>query len=609
MKKHADITQPGGSQPAALRKPSTRSSSQSKQSALSAGSFVDSSCASHAHGKLQMIADSSPAAAQIADLQAIANEAPVAQLKPDTVKITGLTHLVRMPGNRTTLFGGKNFKTVSSGDLVTIESDVTYKSRRGPNQEDPELRESDRTGEHIYSWFQAKDVNGEAVGTGDVFLRDETFTRAPAAGAYDVEKELLVQQKGKLVEFKQRARGVVSALGEVLDGLQEHPGLDGFPGGIQGVSQAHRALQRDVDSAAPGQLAQVERQHGEISGQMANLHEQLEEQAYAAKQAGEPEMGRNLIAIADRAFRIIRDGERHRASPTGEDIATRNDVVGGAYGLFDFAQTGIHGLGGGIVGTPGVFAAGSFGAGFATGFAYVAGPLGIICGLIGVGLGIRVAWRGYDSEKKLRKLIPTLEQRKVREIAEFAAEKKRKKKWGGAIVITAGVAAVLAGALGIAALSVATLGIGAAILGIGAALIGLGIGIGKLIHRARKRRKWRAKMAALVLAAVDNGERDAFPGNIIERGAAVRRHQEGENDHRIAMKALQDDCVAMAESRRSLLALDAVRFLRDGTPGEKYESTLVIEALKLKPDEVLDTASRSGEDAAASLVARKMRSW
>ena len=72
----------------------------------------------------------------------------------------------------------------------------------------------------------------------------------------------------------------------------------------------------------------------------------------------------------------------------------------------------------------------------------------------------------------MKKLVPHLEDDKIRRIAQYAQEKKRKKKWGGAITITAGVAAVAAGILGIVALSVATLGVGAAILGIGAALDG-----------------------------------------------------------------------------------------------------------------------------------------
>ena len=67
--------------------------------------------------------------------------------------------------------------------------------------------------------------------------------------------------------------------------------------------------------------------------------------------------------------------------------------------------------------------------------------------------------------------------------------------------------------------------------------------------------------------------------------------------------------MAMAESRRSLMALDAVRFLLSGTPGQRYEAELVVEALKLSPDKIRTTAGEKGENAAASLVARKMKSW
>ena len=116
-------------------------------------------------------------------------------------------------------------------------------------------------------------------------------------------------------------------------------------------------------------------------------------------------------------------------------------------------------------------------------------------------------------------------------------------------------------------------------------------------------------MAAMVIAAVESDESNAFPQNIMALGKTVTEQNEGSGDYTTAMTALKNACVQMAESRRSLLALDAVRFLLNGTPGQKYEASLVIEALKVSTDKISEAAQNKGENAAASLIARKMKSW
>ena len=268
----------------------------------------------------------------------------------------------------------------------------------------------------------------------------------------------------------------------------------------------------------------------------------------------------------------------------------------------DVYQTTL-GLAGEIVGAPGVLASGSVAASVSSVLGYFLGPVGIIFGAVGVFLGVKAIYRGYKSEKALANLLLNLETEKIKNIARFAKEKKRKKKLGGAITAIAG------GILGIVALSVTTLVVAAAILGIGAALIGLSIVAGKIIHYFRKRVAWRKKMPGAITAAVENGDTGAFPDSLMQLGnAAVAAKKTSGADTRSAGKALEDACVELADSRRELLAQEAVLFYFEGSPKEKFEATLVIEALKIKPEKLDKIESKKGRAGAVSLLAKKMKS-
>lgn len=536
---------------------------------------------------------------------AASGSAVIAQRKAELVKITGVTHLVRMSPDRETLFQGDTARLLKSGDFVAIERNKAYKSRRGPNQEVAANRDTDRTGDQIYRWYQARTVNGKKVSGEDLFLRDRTFVRPATSGAFAVEQQTLLNRLEDLGLIRTQARDVIRGLDAAL---QHHPAIaDAGPARLK-AKQSLAHLNNAIGTELPAHARDVEPRYGEIQAQMTALYQALEIEANKAQVAGAHEFGRELITYADQAFQVCGKIEQ-RPRPTGHEATTLNDEVADAFGFFDTGQTAVHGLGGGILSAATVAAEGSFMAGVATGFGYVAGPLGILCGAIGIFLGLRVAWRGYHSEAELRKLVPTLTSDEAVRIAEYAAEQKRKKKWGGAIVATAGAAAVTAGVVGAIALSVATLGVGAIVLGIGAALIGLGIVLGKWVNRSQKRKRWPGKMAALVLAAAEAGDAQAFPAGLMQLAVNVRTQREGSPERKKAMQELKSRCVSLAESKRVMTAQDTVSLLVRGTPLQKYDATLVVRALKLDPETIRSSVLERGEKTAASLVARKLKSW
>lgn len=97
-------------------------------------------------------------------------DGPVAQLKPITVSVTGITHLVAMSGG--SVMEGREYLEVGERDTLLIDTEVKYRSRRGPNQEI--YGESDEEGPQVYRWFKVLQVNGKPVPE-NIFIRDETF--------------------------------------------------------------------------------------------------------------------------------------------------------------------------------------------------------------------------------------------------------------------------------------------------------------------------------------------------------------------------------------------------------------------------------------------------
>ena len=94
---------------------------------------------------------------------------------PSHVKITGISHLVKMD-SKGSIFDSLIEMEVSHGQDLIIDLDREHISRRGPNQES--FREEDRVGDPIYRWVKVVAVDGERVPDG-YFVREDAFVITP----------------------------------------------------------------------------------------------------------------------------------------------------------------------------------------------------------------------------------------------------------------------------------------------------------------------------------------------------------------------------------------------------------------------------------------------
>jgi hypothetical protein len=245
----------------------------------------------------------------------------------------------------------------------------------------------------------------------------------------------------------------------------------------------------------------------------------------------------------------------------------------------------------------------------------VLGGIGVVFGAIGVGLGINAAARGGSAERRLAALSAPggpLQDAQVREIAEFAQEKKRKKKLGGAIGITAGAGAIAAGTLALVAVGVSTFGIGALVLGLGMASVGLGLVIGKWIHRRNKRKAFSAKLDGIAADMLKAARKENPPGplraQIADLGVVVadwtdRAAVDGQQ------AALAAALAQRVDSRRTLMAESLVAYLTGPPTPAMFDAELVLAALHIDAATVRGLIATEGVPTAVARVADKMKSW
>lgn len=106
-----------------------------------------------------------------------AQRVPVIQREPLTVSVSGVTHLVKMEGG--SIMEGAEQIEVHEGEVLEIDTETKYRSRRGPNQE--VYKDTDQKGEANYRWFLVTKINSVKA-MGNLFIRDGTFnTRSPEA--------------------------------------------------------------------------------------------------------------------------------------------------------------------------------------------------------------------------------------------------------------------------------------------------------------------------------------------------------------------------------------------------------------------------------------------
>lgn len=104
------------------------------------------------------------------------------QLRPEMKMATGITHLVEMDKGHlyNSNFISNERDQVNHGDSIEIETDVRYRSRRGPNQE--EFHRKDENGPRHYLWHLATKLNGKK-NPPDYFIRDDTIIESNIGSA------------------------------------------------------------------------------------------------------------------------------------------------------------------------------------------------------------------------------------------------------------------------------------------------------------------------------------------------------------------------------------------------------------------------------------------
>lgn len=99
----------------------------------------------------------------------------VAQLKPMKKAVTGITHLVKLVDGSlyNAAYESNEIREVREGDMVVIDTDNRYRSRRGPNQET--YHETDKQGPQHYLWYKVISLNDRPVEE-DTYIREDTIT-------------------------------------------------------------------------------------------------------------------------------------------------------------------------------------------------------------------------------------------------------------------------------------------------------------------------------------------------------------------------------------------------------------------------------------------------
>jgi len=147
---------------------------------------------------MQSVQESPYVAAQQERLEAnfTATASDVVQMVKRRGSVTGITHLVSI-SKEGSIYGGQEVLEVEGGDVVEIDTEVKYRSRRGPNQEI--YKDLDESGPSIYRWFQVFKVNNKPVG-GGIFIRDDTFHIMAEEGEHEVGPWLIFGTESKTTE-------------------------------------------------------------------------------------------------------------------------------------------------------------------------------------------------------------------------------------------------------------------------------------------------------------------------------------------------------------------------------------------------------------------------
>ena len=112
----------------------------------------------------------------------LSNPAQAIQRKPQDVQIVWeITHVVKEQDE--SLIGSRDFEEgeigpkgeLTAGQVITIDDEDIFVSRRGPNQEDPTVREHDIGRDPNKEWFRVLALDSDNVYADNLYVRNGTF--------------------------------------------------------------------------------------------------------------------------------------------------------------------------------------------------------------------------------------------------------------------------------------------------------------------------------------------------------------------------------------------------------------------------------------------------
>jgi hypothetical protein len=246
-----------------------------------------------------------------------------------------------------------------------------------------------------------------------------------------------------------------------------------------------------------------------------------------------------------------------------------------------------------------------------TGTTYVLAPLAVLCGSIDLVLSVRGALSSRERKRQLNQLRQLLADPTARQIASFAAEQKDKKVTHRWIMSGAALAGLAAGILGCIALGVATFGVGALVIGVVAAAIGLGVLFYKIYRSSKwgKAHKIRGFAKSLIKMASDTSadeeDRKLARKEITGLGITVQN----DDFAGVSDKDLAEKLTARKQSQRQEMANGLLYLLVNGARSERRDAEEVLKALKLKPEELVQSVEAGQGLSAESQIMGKLASW
>ena len=240
-----------------------------------------------------------------------------------------------------------------------------------------------------------------------------------------------------------------------------------------------------------------------------------------------------------------------------------------------------------------------------TAFGTAGAIIGIIFGAIGLAAGSVAAIHSFIKKRKLLEIADSLYQAgsnpEIVALADYAAEQKRKKMWGGTAVAVIGGTALAAG---IITLAVPVVGpIIGGVLGVGAAIMGLGLVAGKWIRKRWKRRQQAGK----VLEAIRDPGHDEHVSAVAMLGEiGLTTRQLGALSDKKAKSLIAKKIDDFNKSKRELMAEKLLAFLRlpDGDQ-DRIDAEEVALGLGLKPARL---RAKSDEKSKKTIMG-KLSSW